>query len=251
MLPSIRIGFLAAALASAVVTTLGQAAEAQISPDVVAWQNKMQGGKIPEVAPYFFAGPLCPGCSSAAFYCSAPIQTLSDLKGRRVIATGEDFRKQLTAAGAVPHAVPEFVIVDALKGKIVDCVGVLSAASTSTSPVQSADIDVVRKFGLLGKWAQNCRTDVGFNVFGETSAGTPEYYIVIQGQRRPSATMTNVRLIPPDSIRYEIPPDVVVTLKKIGSRIQFFESSYKGKPTQQNGRIVQTGAVMPTLEKCD
>lgn len=103
------------------------------SPDapVVSWVATMKRFKVPGAAPHFFAGALCDGCDVAGIYCKQPLQSVSGLKGRKVVVTGNDrdFGKQVSSTGASIVFMPNGEIGPGLESGLVDCaVGRLNVA---------------------------------------------------------------------------------------------------------------------------
>ena len=106
--------------------------QAQSSPQrsppagsLAAWTETLKGSKITEVAPNFFAAPLCSGCDPASFYCAQPVRSVSDLRGKkvRIVGTDLDMKEDLISAGATPMVLPLPETYQALTARVIDCVG--------------------------------------------------------------------------------------------------------------------------------
>ena len=92
---------------------------------LISWQARMKETNIPFAAPHLLVAPPCASCSPAGFYCTTPVLSVSDLKGKRV-ALGADERElgqQLSSAGALIVSLPPADTRAALERGIADCVG--------------------------------------------------------------------------------------------------------------------------------
>lgn len=107
------------------VNSPAEADMTQLFTGLVAWQARMKQANIPSLAPHLLVAPACSACSPAGFYCTAPVTSVSDLKGKRV-ALGTDERElgqHLASTGASIASLPPADARPALERGLVDCVG--------------------------------------------------------------------------------------------------------------------------------
>ncbi len=113
----------------------------------------------------------------------------------------------------------------------------------------AGDLEVVKAWGLVGKWAENCKAGRSFVTFEESNGAIVQHYKFPSGYVSPRSQIRNAKSTSPTEVSYELDNESM-TWKKSDGRIFTFQQTFKGKTIIKDGRFVANGDKAATYEKC-